>query len=287
MEYIDWTPFFHSWELKGIYPKILNDPHKGEEARKLFADAQQMLQKIIAENWLQANAVIGIYAANSVQDDIEVYEDDTRTAVRARLHNLRQQQQRPEGKPNYCLSDFIAAKGQGIQDYIGTFAVTAGIGIDELVAMFEARHDDYSAIMLKALADRLAEAFAERMHQRVRKEFWGYAKDENLANEALIQEGYQGIRPAAGYPACPDHTEKDVLWELMDVEQNTGISLTESKAMVPTAAVSGVYFAHPQASYFALGRINKDQVLDYAARKGMTPRDAEYWLAPNLGYDRD
>ena len=284
VDYIDWTPFFHSWELKGSYPKIFDDPQKGEEAKKLFADAKSMLQQIVEEKWLQAKAIIGLFPANAVADDIEVYKDETRSERLTTFHNLRQQQQKPKGKPNRCLSDFIAPKDSDIKDYIGAFAVTAGIGIDERVAEFERNHDDYKAIMLKALADRLAEAFAERMHQRVRKEFWGYAADESLSNEALVKETYQGIRPAAGYPACPDHTEKDLIWQLMDVETNTGIWLTEAKAMVPTAAVSGIYYGHPDSSYFAVGKINKDQVKEYAQRKSLSLKQAEYWLAPNLGY---
>lgn len=293
-EYIDWTPFFHSWELKGSYPKIFDDANKGEEAKKLFTDAQTMLKKIIDEKWLTARAVIGFYPANSVNDDdIEIYDvpgaatDDSRTKVLHTLHNLRQQQEKPGGKPNRCLSDFVAPKNSGLKDYVGGFAVTAGIGIDEHIARFEAEHDDYQAIMLKALADRLAEAFAERMHQRVRKEFWAYAADESLNNKELTKELYKGIRPAAGYPACPDHTEKDTLWELLDAQANTGIWLTESKAMVPTAAVSGVYYSHPEACYFAVGKINRDQVDDYTQRKGSDTRTTQYWLAPNLGYDAD
>ncbi|ALP51946.1 methionine synthase [Candidatus Tenderia electrophaga] len=287
VDYIDWTPFFHSWEMKGSYPKILDDAHKGVEARKLFDDAQTMLSQIVKEKWLTAKAVIGLYPANAVGDDIEVYTDDSREEVLTTLHNLRQQQQKPEGKPNRCLSDYVAPKESGVKDYIGSFAVTTGIGIDERVAEYEKEHDDYHAIMLKALADRLAEAFAERMHERVRKEFWGYAADEQLSNEALIKEQYKGIRPAAGYPACPDHTEKDLLWNLMDVKESTGIWLTEAMAMVPTAAVSGIYYGHPESSYFAVGKINREQVEDYAQRKGMSVKDAEYWLAPNLGYEAD
>ncbi len=287
-EYIDWTPFFFSWELKGRYPKILDDADKGEEARKLFKDAQEMLDTIISEQWLTARAVIGLFPANAINDDdIEVYLDDSRQTVLTVLHNLRQQQEKPPGKANACLSDFIAPKETGIKDYIGSFAVTAGIGVDEKVAEFEKVHDDYSAIMLKALADRLAEAFAERMHKRVRKEFWGYAADEKLGNEDLIKEEYKGIRPAAGYPASPDHTEKDLLWSLMDVKANTGMWLTESKAMVPAASVSGIYYAHPESRYFAVGKINRDQVEDYAQRTGMTVEETERWLSPNLGYDPD
>jgi 5-methyltetrahydrofolate--homocysteine methyltransferase len=285
-DYIDWTPFFYAWELKGRYPKILDDAEKGEEARKLFADAEKMLDQVINEGWLKARAVIGMFPANSVNDDdIEVYTDERRSEVRMILHNLRQQQEKPPGKPNLCLSDFVAPKASGKADYIGGFAVTAGIGIDEKVAEFEADHDDYHAIMLKALADRLAEAFAERMHERVRREFWGYASDESLTNEELVKEEYKGIRPASGYPASPDHTEKLLLWDLLDVDNNAGITLTESMAMVPTAAVSGIYYSHPDSSYFAVSKINRDQVEDYAKRKGMTLAEAERWLSPNLGYD--
>ncbi|HED16476.1 MAG TPA: methionine synthase [Gammaproteobacteria bacterium] len=286
VDYIDWTPFFHTWELKGRYPKILNDPEKGEEATKLFADAQAMLKKIIDEKWLKAEAVFGLFPANTVnQDDIEVYQDEQRKQLRMTLHTLRQQTERPPGKPNRCLADFIAPKESGKPDYIGGFAVTTGIGIDEHVARFEADHDDYQSIMLKALADRLAEAFAERLHQRVRKEFWAYVPDEALSSDEIIAETYKGIRPAAGYPASPDHTEKDLLWELLDVENNTGIELTESYAMFPTAAVSGLYFSHPESSYFAVGKLNRDQIKDYAKRKGLTLEQTERWLSPNLGYD--
>ncbi len=300
VDYIDWTPFFHAWEMKGSFPKILDDPKKGEEARRLFGDAQKMLRRIVDEKWLKASAVVGFFPANTVgHDDIEIYtvqenmaaagegttaNDGSRSKVHMVLHNLRQQEEKPRGKPNRCLSDFIAPKESGLKDYIGAFAVTTGIGIDAHIARFEADHDDYQAIMLKALADRLAEAFAERLHLRVRREFWAYAADETLDNQALIKEQYRGIRPAAGYPASPDHTEKDLLWKLLDVENNTGIHLTESKAMVPTAAVSGLYYSHPDASYFAVGKINQDQAKDYARRKGMSLRDTERWLAPNLGY---
>jgi len=284
-EYIDWTPFFHTWEMKKRYPHILDDPEKGEEARKLFSDAQAMLEKIIDEKWLQAKAVVALFPANSVNDDdIEVYWDDDRKRPAAVLRNLRQQQQKPDGKPNYCISDFVAPKASGVKDYMGAFAVTAGLGIEKKVAEFEAQHDDYNSIMLKALADRLAEAFAELMHQRVRREFWGYDPKETLDNEALINEAYRGIRPAPGYPANPEHTEKHVLWQLLDVDKNTGIELTESLAMLPAASVSGWYFAHPQARYFAVGKINRDQVEDYARRKGLSLKETEYWLASNLGY---
>ncbi|MCB1792503.1 MAG: methionine synthase [Gammaproteobacteria bacterium] len=282
--YIDWTFFFHAWQLKGRYPKILDDADKGEEARKLFADAQAMLQQIADEQWLRAAAVVGLFAANAVDDDIEVYGDATRGDVRATLHNLRKQGKQPAGHYNESLADFIAPKDSGRVDYIGGFAVTAGLGIDEKLKAFEADHDDYHAIMLKALADRLAEAATEWLHEKVRKELWGYADNETLSNEQLIAEQYRGIRPAMGYPASPDHTEKDLLWQLLNVEANTGIWLTESKAMVPTASVSGLYFAHPQARYFAVGKINRDQVEDYAVRKGMTLAEAEKWLGPNLAY---
>jgi 5-methyltetrahydrofolate--homocysteine methyltransferase len=285
VDYIDWTPFFHAWELKGSYPKIFDNEERGEEARKLFADAQSMLNQIVEEKWLQAKAIIGLYPANAVDDDIEIYKDESRTEVLTTFHNLRQQQEKPKNKPNRCLTDFIAPKDSGIKDYIGAFVVTTGIGIDERVAEYEKDHDDYSAIMIKSLADRLAEAFAEHMHKKVRKEFWGYAADEQLGNNALIKEEYKGIRPASGYPAYPDHTEKDLIWALMDVKANTDIWLTEAKAMVPTAAVSGIYYSHPDSSYFAVGKINREQIEEYAQRKGMSISDAEYWLAPNLGYD--
>jgi 5-methyltetrahydrofolate--homocysteine methyltransferase len=286
--YIDWTPFFISWEMKGSYPKILDDKERGPEAKKLFADAQKMLKQIIDEKWLKANAVIGIYPANAVEDDIEVYEDKSKANLKTTFHTLRQQTKKPAGQYNVALSDFIAPKPPAsylqTSDYIGAFAVTTGIGIDEHVARFEKDHDDYSAIMLKALADRLAEAFAELMHKKVRREFWGYAKDEDLKNEDLIKEEYAGIRPAPGYPAQPDHTEKPALFKLLEVEKNTGITLTESMAMFPTAAVSGLYFAHPAAHYFGIGKIAKDQVEEYAKRKGMPLDKAERWLGPNLSY---
>ncbi|MGV6816640.1 MAG: methionine synthase [Thiotrichales bacterium] len=284
-QYIDWTFFFHAWQLRGRYPKILDDAEKGEEARKLFADAQAMLKQVIDEGWLKAKAVVGIYPANAVGDDVEVYQDESRTTVRTTFHFLRKQGKQPEGRANDCLADFVAPKSSGKKDYIGAFACTAGIGIDEKIEEFEKDHDDYSALMLKALADRLAEACAEWLHEKVRKELWAYAADESLDNNALIDEAYQGIRPAMGYPAAPDHSEKDLLWELLDVEQKTGIWLTESKAMVPTAAVSGLYFSHPQARYFAIGVINRDQVEDYSQRKGMDLEEVERWLAPSLAYD--
>ena len=340
--YIDWTPFFQSWQLAGKFPAILEDEVVGAEARKLYRDAQAMLRRIIDGGWLQARAVIGLFPANSVNDDdITVYTDDSRTQVLATLHHLRQQNVKAAGQANYCLSDFVApvmqsspfersegarhgappappeggsgaprpgstdyslssgptdaqgsaplpptgGDGGGTPDFIGAFAVTAGIGIEEHVARFEAEHDDYSAILLKALADRLAEAFAERLHERVRREFWGYADDEHLGNDDLIAEKYRGVRPAPGYPACPEHTEKRTLWQLLDPENNAGIRLTESCAMYPTAAVSGWYFSHPESKYFGLGQIGKDQVEDYARRKGMSTAEAERWLAPVLNYD--
>jgi len=284
-QYIDWTPFFATWELYGKYPAILTDSVVGEEATKVFADAHAMLKQLIDEKWLQANAVIGLWPANSVGDDIEIYTDETRTQVLETVHNLRQQNKKAAGQANYCLSDFVAPKSSGIADYIGGFAVTTGLGIEEHVARFEANHDDYSAIMLKALADRLAEAFAERLHQRVRQEFWGYASNETLSNEELITEKYRGIRPAPGYPACPDHTEKGLLFQLLDASKQTGISLTESYAMYPTAAVSGWYFGHPESKYFGLGKINRDQVEEYAQRKNMSLEDTERWLSPVLAYE--
>jgi 5-methyltetrahydrofolate--homocysteine methyltransferase len=284
-EYIDWTPFFQAWELAGRYPKILQDKVVGEEARMLFADAQAMLKKILSEKWLTANAVFGLFPANSVNsDNIEIYTDESRKKVAMTWHNLRQQTRKPADIPNYCLADFIAPKETGVKDYIGAFAVTAGIGIDARVAEFERLHDDYNAILLKALADRLAEAFAELLHARIRREFWGYAADENLDNDGLIAEKYQGIRPAPGYPACPEHSEKGPLFELLQVPLNAGISITESYAMLPTASVSGFYLSHPMAKYFAIGKIGKDQVADYAKRKGWALEEAERWLAPVLGY---
>ncbi len=284
-EYIDWTPFFQAWELAGRYPKILQDSVVGEEASKLFADAQAMLKKIIKEKWLTANAVFGLFPANTVNsDDIEIYTDESRKQVAMIWHNLRQQTKKPDDIPNYCLADYIAPKETGVADYIGAFAVTAGIGIDARVAEFEKHHDDYNAILLKTLADRLAEAFAELLHARVRREFWGYATDEKLDNDALIAEKYRGIRPAPGYPACPEHSEKGPLFELLQAPLNAGITITESYAMLPAAAVSGFYFSHPHAQYFATGKVDKDQVADYAKRKGWTLEEAERWLAPVLNY---
>jgi 5-methyltetrahydrofolate--homocysteine methyltransferase len=282
--YIDWSPFFNAWELAGRYPAILNDEIVGNQARELFNDAQAMLDKLISEKWLTASAVIGFWPAAQVGDDIEVQLGDGKKTV---LHHLRQQVDKPVERPDFCLSDFVAPKGTGKPDWVGGFAVTAGIGIDAHVARFEADHDDYSAILLKALADRLAEAFAERMHERVRREFWGYAPDESLDNDALIDEKYRGIRPAPGYPACPDHTEKATLFRLLDATHNAGIELTDGFAMYPTAAVSGWYFSHPDSQYFVVGRLTREQVDDYAKRKGWTREEAERWLAPNLNYDPD
>lgn len=285
--YIDWTPFFQAWELSGRYPAILEDEVVGEAARNLFRDAQTMLKKIIEQKWLTANAVIGLFPANSINhDDIEIYSDKSRSKVLMIYHTLRQQTVKPAGRPNLCLADFVAPKESGIIDTIGLFAVSAGFSIDERVKAFEAANDDYSAIILKALADRLAEAFAEHMHSRVRREFWGYAKDETLTNNQLINEEYQGIRPAPGYPACPDHTEKGPLFALLEAEKRAGIIITESFAMLPTAAVSGFYFSHPESTYFAVGKIGKDQVEEYAKRKGWTIDEAEKWLAPILAYER-
>jgi 5-methyltetrahydrofolate--homocysteine methyltransferase len=281
---IDWTPFFAAWELSGSYPKILDDPRRGAEARKLFADANALLDRLVQSGELKARGVVGIFPANSVGDDIEVYEDESRARVRCVFRTLRQQKKVQNRELRYALADYLLPRDSGVVDYIGGFAVTAGIGADELVRSFEAAHDDYSAILVKAVADRLAESFAERLHERVRRELWAYSPDEDLTNEELIRSSYRGIRPAPGYPACPDHTEKPVLWKLLDVERSTGIRLTETFAMVPAASVSGYYFAHPEARYFGLGVIGRDQVSDYAARKGMRLDEAEAWLAPNLGY---
>ena len=282
--YIDWMPFFNAWEFHGKFPGILSDSVVGEAASNLFADASKLLDRIIEERWLQAKAVFGFFPACSDDDDLLVFADASRGAPRERLCHLRQQRSKPDGQPQNCLADFVAPAGSGLEDYIGAFAVTAGIGIDEHVARFEAQHDDYNAIILKALADRLAEAAAEYLHERVRREHWGYGADEQLSNDELIAEKYTGIRPAPGYPACPDHTEKHKLWKLLDVESSIGLRLTESYAMVPTAAVSGFYFAHPDARYFSVGKIDRDQLASYAQRKGMSIDEAERWLAPNLGY---
>jgi 5-methyltetrahydrofolate--homocysteine methyltransferase len=284
-QHIDWAPFFQTWELSGPYPAILEDPVVGEAARNVFAEGRAMLKRIVEGRWLTASAVFGLFPALAVEDDIEIYADE---ACRERLmtwHNLRQQNVKPTGRPNYGLADFIAPRGAGVPDYIGAFAVTAGIGIEKKLEEFERAHDDYSAIMLKALADRLAEAYTELLHKRVRREFWGYAGDEQLDNDALIKETYRGIRPAPGYPACPDHTEKGALFELLQCER-VGIRVTESYAMHPAASVSGFYFSHPESRYFAVGKIARDQVEDYARRKGMPVAEVERWLAPYLGYEQ-
>ena len=286
--YIDWTPFFHSWQLKASYPRILDDPEKGEEARKLFAEAQELLDRIIEEKWLTARAVFGLFPANALPNDsLEVYTDGSREEVLATLDLLRQQKQKPPGRPNRSLVDFVAPKDTGLEDHVGLFAVTAGVGANEAARRFEEENDVYNAIMVKSLADRLAEAFAELLHRRVRTEFWGYAADEDLETDAIIREEYRGIRPAPGYPACPEHTEKRTIWELLGVEENAGISLTESCAMTPGAAVSGYYFSHPDSTYFGVAEIGRDQVADYAGRKGWTVEEAEKWLSPNLGYEPD
>jgi len=284
--YIDWTPFFHSWQLKASYPRIFEDPEKGEEARKLFAEAQELLDRIVEEKWLTARAVFGLFPANALPNDsLEVYTDESREEVLTTLDLLRQQKQKPPGRPNRSLADFVAPKSTGLEDHVGVFAVTAGIGADEAARRFEDDNDVYNAIMVKALADRLAEAFAELLHRRVRREFWGYADDEDLDTDAIIREEYRGIRPAPGYPACPEHTEKRTIWELLDAEENAGISLTESCAMTPGAAVSGYYFSHPESTYFGVAEIGRDQVQDYADRKGWTLEEAEKWLSPNLAYE--
>jgi 5-methyltetrahydrofolate--homocysteine methyltransferase len=280
VEYIDWTPFFNTWELAGRYPAILSDEIVGAQASELYRDARAMLKRIVAEKWISAKAVFGLWPANSVGDDV-ILGDEAATV----LHFLRQQADKPADRPDFCLADFIAPRDSGRQDWIGAFAVTAGLGIEPHVARFEADHDDYNAIMLKALADRFAEALAERLHQRVRKEFWGYADDEALANDDLIDESYRGIRPAPGYPACPEHSEKATLFRLLDAENKAGLQLTESYAMYPAAAVSGYYFSHPGSQYFVVGRVNKEQVEDYAKRKGVSLAQAERWLASNLDYD--
>ncbi len=281
-DFIDWTPFFLTWQLSGKFPAILNHPEVGLEARKVYQDANDMLDLMIKQRKVTGKAIFGLFPANSKGDDIEVYADDDRNTVVAELYNLRQQLQLRNNAPNSCLADFVAPVDSGVPDYIGAFAVCTGYGADELAAEFAAAHDDYNSIMVKALADRLAEALAEYLHQQVRKEFWGYASDEKLDNEQLIREAYQGIRPAPGYPACPEHTEKGTLFELLDVTKQIGLELTESFAMWPGAAVSGWYFGHPDAKYFAVSKIGQDQLLDYATRKGFSPEEASMWLAPNL-----
>lgn len=283
--YIDWSPFFRTWMLKGKFPDILEDEEVGTEAKSLFDDAQKLLDEIVDQELLKAKSVIGLYPANSYGDDIFIYEDEYRESINSKFHFLRQQTKKREGQANSSLADFIAPKETGIADYIGFFAVTAGIGIEPLIQKFKDKNDDYNVILLKAIADRLAEAFAERMHERVRKEFWGYADSENLNNEELIAEEYKGIRPAPGYPACPDHTEKRNLFDLLEVEHNAGIQLTESYAMYPASSVSGIYFSHPESQYFRVGNIGEDQVEDYAERKSMKKREVEEWLSSNLQYD--
>jgi 5-methyltetrahydrofolate--homocysteine methyltransferase len=282
--FIDWSPFFMAWELKGKYPRIFDDPERGARARELFDDARQLLGRIVAGRRLTANAVFGFFPANSDDDDLVIYEDESRTRERLRLPMLRQQWER-DGQTSFrSLADYVAPRQTGVRDYLGAFAVTAGHGVDELVAEFERDHDDYNAIMCKALADRLAEALAEMLHKQVREE-WGYGRDEHLSNDDLIEEKYRGIRPASGYPTSPDHTEKRDLWRLLDAEKAARITLTESCAMHPGASVSGLYFSHPQARYFSVDMITRDQVESYAARKGIPLREAERWLAPNLAYD--
>jgi 5-methyltetrahydrofolate--homocysteine methyltransferase len=283
---IDWTPFFNTWELAGKFPAILDDVVVGEQARELYRDAQAMLRRIVDEKWLTAKAVFGLWPAQSVGDDVEVTTPSSFGGEgKIVLHFLRQQADKPADRPDFCLADFIAPRDSGREDWIGAFTVTAGLGIEPHIARFEADHDDYNAILLKSLADRLAEAFAERLHQRVRTEFWGYAADEALDNDALVAERYRGIRPAPGYPACPEHSEKATLFALLDAERNAGVRLTESFAMYPAAAVSGYYFSHPRSQYFVVGRVSKEQVEDYARRKGVSLQQAERWLASNLDYD--
>jgi 5-methyltetrahydrofolate--homocysteine methyltransferase len=282
--YIDWTPFFQAWEVPGKYPDLFEDETVGEHARALFDDATAMLDRMEREQLIEARAVVGLFPASSVGDDIRVFADEKRGDVQATVHGIRQQFAK-DGRENYCLSDFVAPSETGLEDWVGAFAVTAGIGAKEVADALALEHDDYSAILVKSLADRLAEALAERMHAMVRRELWGYAPDEGLDNDALIAEKYQGIRPAPGYPACPDHTEKRTLFELLDVERRIGIELTEGFSMYPAAAVSGWYFSHPSSRYFGVGRVGRDQVQDYADRKGWTVKEAEQWLAPSLGYE--
>ena len=282
MPFIDWGPFFQTWDLWGTYPQILDDATVGEAAREVFTNAQIMLKQIVKENWLAANGVVGFWPANRVGDSIETYTDTERTIVAQTFHHLRQQNEKPPGNPNQCLADFVAQKTTGLADFIGAFAVTAGLGCEARAQAYVAANDDYNAIMIKALADRLAEAFAEHLHWKVRHEYWGYAKDEALSNSDMIAEKYLGIRPAPGYPACPEHTEKGPLFELLNAAANAGITLTDSFAMWPTAAVSGFYFSHPQSQYFAVGKIDRDQLADYAQRKCWDIAKAERWLAPNL-----
>jgi 5-methyltetrahydrofolate--homocysteine methyltransferase len=283
-EIFDWTPFFQTWELSGRYPQILDDAIVGTHARDLFVDANAMLDKIIAGKWLTAKAVAGLWPANSTGDDIQIFRAGATEAV-ATLHCLRQQAEKPDDRANFCLADFIAPLDSGKPDFVGAFAVNAGIGIEPHIKRFEADHDDYSSIMLKALADRFAEACAEWLHRQVRTSLWGYAPDESLDVEGLVREQYRGIRPAPGYPACPDHTEKATIFRLLDAEKAIGLRLTESFAMYPASAVSGLYFSHPDSQYFVVGRLSREQVADYAQRKGMSQAQADRWLASNLDYD--
>ena len=283
---IDWTPFFRTWELVGNFPKILDDDKLGKAARSLYKDAKSMLEQIISEKWVTANCVFGFFPANSFQDDVELYSDENRDQVIATIPFIRQQMERKRERANYCLSDFVSDKSTGQADYLGLFAVTAGEGIDEKLAEFSEEKDDYSSIMLKSLADRLAEAFAERLHERVRREFWGYSPKENLENSSLIDESYVGIRPAPGYPACPDHSTKPQLFELLNVKRTINVKLTENFAMFPAASVCGYYFSNPDSQYFGVGRIGKDQVIDYASRRNLSQKQVEDWLAPSLGYEK-
>jgi len=279
---IDWTPFFQTWEMQGRYPEILEDADKGEAARSLFSDASSMLKQVVEKSWLGARATVGIFPAAAIGDDVVIYNDESRETENQRLNFLRQQKPKATGRHNRCLSDFIAPASSGLQDHIGLFAVTAGLGIEEKLAEFEKDHDDYSAIMLKALADRLAEALAEHTHRLVRQELWGYAPMESLDNKALIAENYRGIRPAPGYPACPDHSEKEKVFELLDATNNSKMTLTSGFAMLPAASVSGYYFAHPDSTYFVLGNIMEDQLLDYAKRKNISPEQARRLLVANV-----
>jgi 5-methyltetrahydrofolate--homocysteine methyltransferase len=283
-EFIDWSPFFHTWGMKGIYPRIFEHPEHGAQARQVFSEGNALLDEIIEKKLITARGVYGLFPASAVGDDVELYADEAREKVQERFHFLRQQSNTEGSEPCRSLADFIAPKETGLRDHIGAFAVTSGIGLKELCDSYRAKNDDYNAIMAEALADRLAEAFAECLHKQVRCE-WGYGREENLSNEQLVQEKYRGIRPAAGYPACPDHTEKGPLWRLLDVEANTGMRITESFAMWPGSSVSGLYFAHPESRYFSLGKIDRDQVADYSQRKEMTIAEVERWLGQNLNYD--
>jgi 5-methyltetrahydrofolate--homocysteine methyltransferase len=283
-EFIDWTPIFHAWGLKGAYPRIFEHAEQGEQARQIFADANALLDRMVKEHLITARGVYGLFPASALGDDVALYTDATRTQELTRFHFLRQQANREGNEPCRSLADFVAPRETGLPDHIGAFAVTSGIGLKELCDCFRANNDDYNAIMAEAIADRLAEAFAECLHKRVRDE-WGYGRDEDLTPEEIIHEKYRGIRPAPGYPACPDHTEKGAIWSLLDVQANTGMVITESFAMWPGSSVSGLYFAHPESRYFSLGKIDRDQVADYHQRKGMTIAEVERWLGPNLNYD--